>query len=143
MFQEEVKMKLCKKMAFVMAVITIVMAVLVPVSASEVMPRYNNTHATSENFFISDDGVATISALYTGYQGVTEGAVFSILLQKKTLLWWSDVEEWAITKNGWTNSVIITRTLESRGKYRAIIGYLIDGKGGATDEMSFTLEYEY
>lgn len=135
-------MKSLRKVAFLMMVVTLVLSVITPFSASAATPRLNNTHMTNDNFFIKD-GVATVAVAYTGYSNLTTGALVTIQLQRKSLLWWSDVCTWTISFAGWTNSTTKTTQLSKTGEYRAIIEYTISGSGGADDVFSVTLYDEY
>ena len=136
-------MKHLRKLAFLMVVVTIFVSAMIPFSASAATPRLNNTLVTSENFFITDDGVATIGVSYTGYSDITTGATVTVELQKKTLLWWSDVCSWTLQYDGWINSETLTTQLNKTGEYRAIIEYTIRGSGGEADVLSVTLTDEY
>ena len=135
-------MKRTKKIAFVLTVITLLVTVLMPFSANAATPRLNNTHMTNENFMITN-GVAYIGVAYTGYEGVTERALISIVLERKTLFWWSEEATMSIGLNGWINSTSETIELSKTGSYRVIINYKISGSGGADDVFSVTLYDEY
>jgi hypothetical protein len=48
-----------------------------------------------------------------GYNGTTTKIVLTMTLQKKTLLWWSKVQEWTVTANSYTTGISKTATVDS------------------------------
>lgn len=131
-----------RSIALTMAIV-LLMTVIATIPASAAEARFNNTEMTSENFFINDNGVATIAILYTGYEDLTDGALVTIELERKTLLWWSNVKTWTIGFNGWTNGTVETVQLSKKGEYRIFVQYQISGTGGADDVFSFYMYDEY
>ena len=108
-----------------------------------VMPRYNNAADIDADFYISENGIANITAGYTGYSGVTTGAKITILLEEKTFFFfWSDVKEWVITSSEYTATFFRSYAIPS-GDYRVTITYEISGTGGATDVYEEVLEDSY
>ena len=104
----------------------------VSASADSITPRYSNTARVDSNFFISND-VAIVYLSYDGYNGITNGARITTVLQKRNLLvFWMDVTEWVDTSSKVSDSFEHTYAVES-GKYRVKITYEISGTGGATD----------
>lgn len=115
-----------------------------------VSPLYNNTNITYTNFVISNSGLATISVGYTGYNGVTSGAVIKSYVQKKTFgLLWKRIDngqpnkEWIDTATGSIYSKSHTLQLTSKGTYRLVVEYTIKGSGGSPDTPSSTIVREY
>lgn len=115
-----------------------------------VSPLYNNVNITYTNFIISSSGLATISIGYTGYSGITSGAVIKSYVQKKTLgLFWTRVDngqankEWVDTATGSIYSKSHTLQLKSKGTYRLVVEYTINGSGGTSDKPSSTIIREY
>lgn len=135
-------MKHVRRITLLMALVMLFATTTAAFSASAADARLNNTFTTSEAFYITD-GVATVVVAYTGYEGVTDGATAHVVIQRKTLLWWSDVITWDIGFNGWTNSIEREFELDKTGEYRAIIEYTITGSAGEADELSVTLYDEW
>lgn len=149
-------MKQRRRVALLMAVIVTFISVLSPLSVGAVTaetrdttePRLNNTMMTFENFRVSD-GLAYVSAAYTGYEGVTTSAKVTIQIQKKVLLWWSNVDNgleddtWTIYLSGWRNATEYSIDVSAKGEYRANIEYTIRGSAGDPDVLPVTLYYEY
>ncbi len=102
------------------------------------MDRYNNTSIVLSKFQITN-GVAIIDVDYSGYLGVTTGAVIESKIQKKILFWWFDVNNgqtnntWVDTFSTWYGRTQHTLGISESGSYRAVIKYTISGSGGSDD----------
>ena len=132
----------------VFALVIIVTGAPVAVAASgnsTVMPRYNNVTSVTNYFGITTDGTANVQTVYKGITGITTGTTVEIQLQRKTLLWWSDVDGgyWNNTVMGTNGSVSKTLQLAKTGEYRAVFKITVIGIGGANDVIEETLTYEY
>lgn len=79
---------------------------------SQVQPRYSYTHGISATLTDSS-GKALCVGNVLGYNGTTTKIVLTMTLQKKTLLWWSKVEEWTVTANSYTTGISKTATVDS------------------------------
>ncbi len=79
---------------------------------SQVQPRYNYTNIISATLTDSS-GKAMCAGNVTGYNGTTTKIVLTVTLQKKTLLWWSKVEEWTTTANTYYATLVKTATVNS------------------------------
>lgn len=110
-----------------------------------VMPRLNNGASVDYGFAITSDGVAYASAVVTGTSGLTQQIIIEIQLQRKTLLWWSDVDNgyWTDSFTGTYGSISENLQLSKTGKYRAVFTITVSGTGGADDVIEETLTYEY
>ena len=81
-----------------------------------VQPRYSYTSYTSVSLNVTN-GVATCSAYLEGYGGITTKVSVDMTLQKKTLLWWSEVQTWHTTC--YDEYVLSTQSISvGSGKYR-------------------------
>ena len=114
-------------------------------SVSKVEPRLNNTLTTSTDFYI-ENGVATVTLSYTGYQGVTTGATIETKLQKRFLLvFWKDVDI-GVDGNVWVDEATGVSYRNSHsvsvpsGTYRVQVEYEIRGTGGAADVITKEIE---
>lgn len=102
------------------------------------MDRYNNTSIVLSKFQITN-GVAILDVEYSGYLGVTTGAVIESKIQKKILFWWFDVNNgqanntWVDTFSTWYGRTQHTLGISESGSYRAVIKYTISGSGGSDD----------
>lgn len=136
-----------KKLTAILLTLIFGIILVVPVGALEngSTPRYNNTAKISYDFYISSEGEADIYLEYLGYQGVTTGATITSKIQKKTLLWWSDVDgaNWTDELSGFYNSVSRQFHLNKSGKYRLVYEFEINGTGGASDVISGEVEDKF
>ena len=133
----------------VFALVVVVTGAPITVSAASnsntVMPRYNNVANVMNYFEITSDGTAYVDSSYNGTPGITTGATIEIQLQRKTLLWWSDVDGgyWYDSFTSYYGSISDSIQLTKTGKYRAVITVTVSGTGGAGDVIEDTLTYEY
>ena len=137
-------------LAAVFAFVVVVTGAPITVSAAEsdnivVMPRYNNVASVINYFEITSDGTAYVDTSFIGTLGITTGATVEIQLQRKGLLWWSDVDGgyWYDSFTSYYGSMSGGIQLEKTGKYRAIFTVTVSGTGGADDVIEDTLTYEY
>ena len=116
-------------------------------SASE--PYYNNALRINSKFSIDSDGVASVYVSYTGRSGVTSSVYITSKIQKQ-----NSNGSWSDVNNGMTNNLWIdastnvrysnTHTLTvSRGTYRAVINYTINGSGGVADVQEDIISYTF
>ena len=83
---------------------------------NQVQPRYSYTNIISATL-ANSGGKALCIGDVNGYDGITTKIVLTVILQKKSLLWWSDVKEWTTTAN--TYYATYSKTVEvDSGKYR-------------------------
>ena len=92
-------------------------------NGSAIQPMYDYTNKFSETLSISG-GTATCKASLTGINGTTTKIVIKMTLQKKTLLWWSEVETWSATYNTYYGTLSKTATVKS-GTYRVKAVYTV------------------
>lgn len=79
---------------------------------SQVQPRYSYTNIISATLTESN-GKAMCGGDVSGYNGTTTKIVLTMTLQKKTLLWWSKVDEWTTTTNTYYATLVKTATVNS------------------------------
>ena len=138
----------------VMAVIAVMTLFSVNVSAAEeptgiaetvVIPRLNNGASAQTGFSISANGTAYITCIVRGTDGLTTDITIEVQLQRKTLLWWSDVDGgyWSDSFSDTYGSISDSIQLTKTGKYRAVFTVTVSGTGGADDVIEDTLTYEY
>lgn len=115
-----------------------------------VTPRYNNVVSATTSVAISDSGVITITNKYNGINGTTTKGVITTYIEKKTLgLFWTRVDigttndEWVDTINNYKYTGNHTYQLESTGKYRVTVTFVIYGNNGAADEIEKQITKEY
>ena len=103
------------------------------------------------DFTIDDSaGVAMITVEFMGYENITSVGCVEVKLQKKTWgLFWTDVEN-GRNDNTWTTYFandfyhdVINFSLSSKGTYRALITFTINGNGGDADVIEYNIENTY
>ena len=140
--------------SLMLAVFTVMSLCAVNVVAAEdspdltnagVTPRLNNGADVFSSFYISSDGIAEVNCEVIGCAGLTTGITIEIQLQRKGLLWWSDVDGgyWSDSFTGDYGGMLCGKELEKTGKYRAVFTVTVSGTGGADDVIEDTLTYEY
>lgn len=90
---------------------------------SEIMPLYEYTSDYVTSLSISN-GKAVCRGYLFGYSGTTTKVVIKVILQKKSLLWWSDVDSTTSTFLNYTGSHSLTKTVGS-GTYRTKVVYTV------------------
>ncbi len=83
---------------------------------NQIQPRYSYTNMVSCSLN-NASGKAQCVGSVGGYSGITTKIVMKMTLQKKTLFWWSKVQEWSSTTNSYTAAMSKTVAVES-GTYR-------------------------
>ncbi len=79
---------------------------------NQVQPRYSYTRGISATL-ANSGGKALCIGDVNGYNGTTTKIVLTVTLQKKTLLWWSKVEEWTTTANTYYATISKTVAVDS------------------------------
>lgn len=121
----------------------------VSASAVEIEPYLNNTSSTTTRFSISSTGKAQISMVCVGDSNFTRVNIVSYI-EKKTLgLFWTRVDigtnnnEWKDSSNKNPYSQTRSTTLDSKGTYRAVVTYTVEGTGGSDDVIKDVVEDKY
>ncbi len=143
-----------KKIAFAVIAIVLCLTLSLGVSAveadtvfadssieSQVQPRYSYTSLVTTSLKDSS-GNANCGASLVGYDGITTKIQITMTLQKKSLLWWSEVQEWTLTANDFIASFSKTKAVGS-GKYRVKAVYKVYS-GSASESItdySATVEF--
>ena len=83
---------------------------------NQIQPRYSYTNMVSCSLN-NASGKAQCVSNVAGYNGTTTKIVMKMTLQKKTLFWWSKVQEWSLTSNTYYATLSKTVAVES-GTYR-------------------------
>ena len=126
-----------------LVIIASVGCITVSAASEGVMPRFNNVGSTEADFYIESNGNANVIVGYTGYNGITTGAKITILLEKKSFIFfWKDVEEWVITSEEYYGNFMRSCAVSS-GDYRVTVTFEISGTGGATDVYEVELKDSY
>lgn len=134
------KKKLCLLFVLVLIFAGIIQS---SVLASNIMPLNNNTNLTKTRFLISDSGEAIVSLRYEGYPNVTTGAIISIKIEKRNLLFfWKDVIDETIIVNDIHYYEELHYQLDKRGTYKCTVEYVISGTG-ADDVITYEAEEKY
>lgn len=77
-----------------------------------VQPCYDYTNIITATL-ANSGGKAVCAGSVMGYNGTTTKIVLTMTLQKKTLLWWSKVQEWTVTVNNYTAAISKTVSVDS------------------------------
>ncbi len=104
-----------KKVLSIFLVVLMLAVVPLGVSAETVQPRYAHVTRHSTTLSISND-VANITSQVIGDNDVTS-IKMTLVLQKKTVLWWSDVAEFSDIAPR-TSLTMIESYAVGSGKYR-------------------------
>ncbi len=105
-----------------------------------VQPRYNYTSSTTVNISISN-GTAHCTAQLIGYSS-TNKIKITMTLQKKTLLWWSEVDTWTTTY--YDSYALMTKDCSvGSGKYRTKAEFTAYCGSNSENITSYSLEYNY
>ena len=108
---------------------------------SQIQPRYNYTNIISASL-LNSNGNALCGANVLGYNGTTTKIVITMTLQKKTLLWWSKVQEWTMTVNSYTATISKTATVDS-GKHRVKVNAVVYSGSKSEEITLYSQEYTF
>ncbi len=125
-------------------VISLLMAMLllcVPLSAAaaeaapenQVQPMMDYTSAYSVSMYLSD-GVAQCYTSVAGYTTLCTRIDITMTLQKKSLLWWSEVESWTMSVNDYSAD-FYEIGLITKGTYR-VKAEITVYSGSNTEELT-------
>lgn len=108
---------------------------------NEIQPYYSYANTVTTTLRNSS-GKAQCLADVVGFSNSTTKITITMTLQKKTLLWWSKVEEWTTTVSNYYATLSKTYTVES-GKYRVKSVYTVySGSENETiTDYSSTVEF--
>lgn len=128
-----------KKICFIMAIVFLFSAIYVlPASASEISPYYNNVTTTRTSFRINESGNAYVDVYYKGEPNITTGATITVKIEKRNLLvFWNEVVNDVYYFREESHAETFVYQLEKSGTYRCTVDYLISGAGGSDDEITF------
>ncbi|MBE6697646.1 MAG: hypothetical protein E7581_03895 [Ruminococcaceae bacterium] len=147
-------MKPLRKNIFILFLLfTILNLVSLQVSANttdlQISPRYLNMSNYTAVFSITDPETAVVDVWYYGKEEVFSRAEITVKIQKKILVFWTDVDI-GYANNVWTDSntqvygsFFNTFSINGAGKYRALITLKVFDALGSCDTIEMTREYEY
>ena len=108
---------------------------------SAIQPLYAYTRTYDESLSISN-GTAKCTSSLTGINGTTTKIVIKMTLQKKTLLWWSEVETWSATYNTYYGTMTKSTTVGS-GTYRVKAVYTVYSGSNSESITDYSSQYKY
>lgn len=108
---------------------------------SKIQPRYDYTGKISCSLNNSN-GKAQCVASVIGYTGTTTKVVIKMTLQKKTLLWWSKVQEWSSTTNSYTAAMSKTVSVES-GNHRVKLEATVYSGSNSEEITIYSKTYDF
>lgn len=106
----------------------------------DIQPLFDYTSSVSSNLSISS-GTAHCTTQVVGY-GSTTKIKITMTLQKKTLLWWSEVDTWTTTY--YDNTAMMSKTCSvNSGKYRVKSELVVYSGSNSEEITNYSLEAEY
>lgn len=139
-------MKTCKRTVAIALVLIMLFCLLSPLTVqANNASIFSNEILPTTIFTIDDNGLAEFSCNYVGIQGVTTRIEITVQMQKKTLLWWSDVEygRYFFEKNDYQCAFWTSKQLSKSGKYRIVVDYTVYGTNGSADTITVEKEASY
>ncbi len=109
--------------------------------STTVQPRYDYTKNYNETLTIAN-GTASCTASLKGISGTTTKVVIKMTLQKKTLLWWSEVETWSTTSNTYYGTLTKTAAVKS-GTYRVKAVYTVYSGSNSESITDYSAQKSY
>lgn len=108
---------------------------------SVIQPLYDYITNYGTSLSISS-GTAKCNASLSGKNGTTTKIVVKMTLQKKTLLWWSEVETWSATYNTYCGTLSKSTTVDS-GTYRVKVVYTVYSGSNSESITDYSSQYKY
>ncbi len=106
---------------------------------NEIQPLYDYTSSTLVNISV-ENNVAYCTAILTGYKS-TDKIKITMTLQKKSLLWWNEVDTWTTTY--YDSSAMMTKNCSvGSGKYRVKADFVVYSGSNSENITSHSLEYD-
>ncbi|GEM_PF-1369972 len=128
-----------------LAVLTLVMSIFVPLNKTSAATMYNNTTTASISTTVKSGGVLSVSLSVVGIKSKTTRIGTELYVEKKLILGiWIPVAI-GCPNNVWTDSVnnfyysnIFATQLSATGTYRVTVTYSVSGSGGVDDIITCT-----
>ncbi len=108
---------------------------------SSIQPLYDYTTNYGTSLSVSN-GTANCNASLGGKNGTTTKIVIKMTLQKKTLLWWSEVETWSTTHNTYYGSLTKSASVKS-GTYRVKAVYTVYSGSNSESITDYSEQKKY
>ena len=128
-----------RKLSLTLSLIMLLLAILPTYIFAYDVSLYNNhTATTATSFIISDSGEAIVTYEFEGYKGITAGAVMSIKIEKRNLLFfWNEIVDDCFVVAGESGMGCRDYQLTSKGTYRCTVTYRVSGTTGVDDLITF------
>lgn len=128
-----------------LAMLTLVMSIFVPLNKASAATTYNNTTKATLSASIESTGCLSASLYVMGIKGKTTSIDVSLYVEKRILgVFWSRIDI-GCTNNIWHDSTtnyyythIFSHNLNSTGTYRVTVTYTVSGTGGSSDVITLT-----
>ena len=108
---------------------------------NQVQPRYSYTNTISATLSNSS-GKALCIGNVNGYNGTTTKIVLTVTLQKKTLFWWSKVQEWTTTANTYYATISKTVAVGS-GTHRVKVNAVVYSGSKSEEITMYSKTYDF
>ena len=141
MFKKVLSLVVAIAMLCSLPLVTHAEAKMITVDPPIIQPLHNYTQDYDETISITN-GIATCKATLTGISGTTTKVVIKMTLQKKTLLWWSEVETWSTTSNTYYGTLTKTAAVKS-GTYRVKAVYTVYSGSNSESITDYSAQKSY
>lgn len=108
---------------------------------SEIQPYYNYANTVTATLTNSSEK-AKCSARVVGFESTTTKIKITMTLQKKTLLWWSEVNEWTTTVSSYQAYLSKTVAVDS-GKHRVKVEAIVYSGSDSETISVYSSTYEF
>ena len=143
-----------KKLMLILLACMMLHVMSLPISATseneQIAPCYINANSYTDEFIITDSGIAVVMVTYQGLPSAFTKADISVKIQKKFLfLFWNDVDigypnnEWTDECTDLNGTFYNTFAVNGTGTYRALITVNIYGHTSGYDTIELIREYKY
>lgn len=128
-----------------LAVLTLVMSIFVPLNKASAATAYNNTLRSSLTCDVDSNGELSATMSVNGKSGITTHIGVELYIEKKILGIFGSRVDIGCENNIWTDSTnsykynhVFTTQLNSAGTYRVTVTYTVSGSGGSDDIITKT-----
>lgn len=137
------RIKSVRKLVSIVLSIVVFASSMLYVSASEVVPCYNNVSSAESDVSVSGSGLLTILYRYNGNNSFTRVEVNTLVERQTLYFFWSDVAEWTdvLTDISYTDTT--TLQLAEKGTYRITVEYTFYGLSEECDTITCEIEVKY
>jgi len=115
---------LCSVLIFLTAAVGVSAQSVQEKDNEQIQPMLSYTNYTEQTIYVSN-GMIACHGEVEGYPGIATKVTITLYLQKKTLFWWTDQEEWSTSYNRYYGSFTGKMTTPDSGTYRTKAVYTV------------------